>query len=310
MHRAKRFLAPLFNSVRNLSFGLNYKPLQLIEINSLDAYQTYKKANLAEYEHRETIEKQLVGSEKGFYTSGLCYVCKKMVRFYTDYSYAFQDANGNQVPNWREHLVCPSCGLNNRMRGAIQVFEQLCQPQLSDAIYLTEQITPLFSWFSKNYRAVVGSEYLAEKIHFGQIDEGGLRNETLTNLSFSDDAFNSILSFDVFEHIPNYETAFSECLRCLKPGGRLIFTVPFARTSRTNIVRAQLSPTEEIEHILPPEYHGNPLSTSGSLCFYHFGWELLAQVCSLGFESAGAYLYWSRKMGYLGKEQILFMATK
>ena len=310
MHRAKRFLAPLLNSLANLSFDLNYKQLQLIEIDSLDAYQTYKKANLAEYEHRETTEKLLEGSKNGFYTSGLCYVCRKMVRFYTDYSYAFRDANNNQVPNWREHLVCPSCGLNNRMRGAIQVFEQLCNPQPGDAIYLTEQITPLFSWFAKNYKAVVGSEYLAKKVPFGQVDERGLRNETLTGLSFSDNTFNCILSFDVFEHIPDYETAFSECLRCLKPGGRLIFTVPFARTSKTNIVRARLSSMGEIEHILPPEYHGNPLSDSGSLCFYHFGWELLDQICSLGFKSASAYLYWSRKMGYLGKEQILFMAAR
>ena len=196
------------------------------------------------------------------------------------------------------------------MRAAIHIFEQICQPQLDDAIFLTEQITPLFQWFARNYHDVVGSEYLANKVPFGQIDKRGLRNETLTGLTFADNQFSYILSFDVFEHIPDYEMALQECLRCLKPGGALVFTVPFARNSEKHTIRARILSTGELEHILPPEYHGDPLNSSGSLCFYHFGWGLLKQLHALGFSSATAYLYWSSEFGYLGHEQILFIAKK
>jgi SAM-dependent methyltransferase len=284
--------------------------LPLSPINSLDEYIQHKQANANEYSRRNQLEKQLAGSPGGFYTLGYCYVCKRPVNFYSDYSYAFTDAEGHPRPNWREHLRCPSCGLNNRIRAAIQIFEQTWQPRPDDAIYLTEQITPLYHWFAHNYRNVVGSEYLGNKISFGQVDLSGVRNETLTGLTFSDNQFNYIFSFDVFEHIPNYEAAFLECLRCLKPKGALIFTVPFSRDSDKHIIRARLSSTGQVEHILPPEYHGDPLNTSGTLCFYHFGWELLQQLRSMGFASALAYLYWSDEFGHLGHEQIIFVAQK
>ena len=57
------------------------------------------------------------------------------------------------------------------MRAAIHIFEQTCKHQLANSIYLTEQITPLFHWFAHNYRNVIGSEYLAGKVPFGQIDK-------------------------------------------------------------------------------------------------------------------------------------------
>ena len=310
MHKAKTLFARFRSKLNSKSSGRSSTPLPIHTISSLAEYKKHKHANSDEYIRRSQIEKQLEGSQNGFYTPGYCYVCTQNVDFYSDFSYAFTDAEGKQRPNWREHLRCPSCGLNNRMRGAIQIFEQTGKPQVDDTIYLTEQITPLFQWFASNYRNAVGSEYLADKVPFGHMDKRGLRNETLTGLTFADQQFGFILSFDVFEHIPNYQTALQECLRCLKPGGSLVFTVPFSRDSEEHIVRARISSTGVVEHILPPEYHGDPLDNSGSLCFYHFGWGLLEELRALGFSSATAKLYWSSKLGYLGHEQILFIARK
>ncbi len=310
MNKVRILLSRFRARLNHRSRDQKAEPLSLSAMNSLDEYRRHKIANSSEYIRRSEVEKQLTGSSNGFYTPGYCFVCNQHVNFYSDFSYAFTDSEGNQKVNWRERLCCPSCGLNNRMRAAIQIFEQTCKPQPDDTIYLTEQITPLFHWFSRNYRNAVGSEYLADKVSFGQRDNRGLRNETLTSLSFSDNQFSYILSFDVFEHIPDYEMAFRECWRCLRPGGVLVFTVPFSRDSEKHIVRARISSTNKIEHILPPEYHGDPLNHSGSLCFYHFGWELLEQLQSFGFTSATAYLYWSNELGYLGHEQIIFIAQK
>jgi hypothetical protein len=65
-----------------------------------------------------------------------------------------------------------------------------------------------------------------------------------------------------------------------------------------------------IEHVLPPEYHGDPLSPNGILCYNHFGWELLDELNTIGFKNVHALLYWSKELGYLGGEQVQFKATK
>lgn len=284
--------------------------LPVVKVASLAEYEAHEKSMTAEYARRAGVEAALIGSPTGFTTAGYCYVCGKPVNFFSDFSYALQDSTGKPAPNWRERMVCPSCGLNNRMRAAIHLFEQICRPGMGDAIYLTEQKTPLYKWFGDVYRNVTGSEYFGDRLPFGKMDATGIRNETLTDLTFSDCQFGHILTFDVFEHIPDYELALRECLRCLQPGGNLVFTVPFARNSNSNIVRARVSSQGEIEHILPPEYHGDPLNAQGVLCFYHFGWELLDQLRSCGFSSAAAYFYWSSEYGYLGHDQMIFIARK
>ncbi|MEW6416597.1 MAG: hypothetical protein AB1480_00535 [Nitrospirota bacterium] len=41
---------------------------------------------------------------------------------------------------------------------------------------------------------------------------------------------------------------------------------------------------DEIEYLLPPEYHGDPLSSEGCLAFYHFGWEMFSQLKETGLQ--------------------------
>ena len=92
--------------------------------------------------------------------------------------------------------------------------------------------------------------------------------------------------------------------------GALFFSVPFELHSEKNIVRAAMNVDGEINHFMPPEYHGDPLNPEGCLCFYHFGWELLDDLKSAGFETATAMIYWSKEFAYLGENQILFLAEK
>src|SRR5215813_6903579 len=51
---------------------------------------------------------------KGFGVPGWCSVCNMQVRFWVDYVYSYVTHNNRPVPNWRERLICPICGLNNR----------------------------------------------------------------------------------------------------------------------------------------------------------------------------------------------------
>jgi SAM-dependent methyltransferase len=263
----------------------------------------------SEYSKRECFEKSFIKTSKPFLVESYCYVCKQKVQMSVDYAYSYKK-NGVLTLNWREHMVCPLCGLSNRMRASIHLFEQILQPSKQSRIYILEQTTPLYDWFIKNYSYVVGSEYLGKTIPPGGMNAKGIRNESITELSFPDNKFDFILSFDVFEHVPNFQKAFSECYRVLKQNGRLFFTVPFEVNSKENIIRAVKNDNNKIEYLLPPEYHGDPLSPEGCLAFYCFGWEMLEQLKVAGFTHANAHLYWSQEFGYLGGEQIVFVAEK
>ncbi|MDR2119072.1 MAG: class I SAM-dependent methyltransferase [Tannerellaceae bacterium] len=47
------------------------------------------------------------------------------------------------------------------------------------------------------------------------------------NLPFKDETFDSILSNEVLEHVPNLDESLVEINRILKPGGKILITVPF-----------------------------------------------------------------------------------
>ncbi|MFS0738638.1 class I SAM-dependent methyltransferase [Sphingomonas sp. 1P06PA] len=47
-------------------------------------------------------------------------------------------------------------------------------------------------------------------------------------LPFDDASFDAVVSFEVFEHVFNLDRILAEIRRVLKPGGRLLFSIPFA----------------------------------------------------------------------------------
>lgn len=297
--------------IKKLFTRLWPRKIPVLEVQRVASFQEYRdfSATMAEaYQRRSELERSLI-SGSNFTVEGYCYPCRSWVNLSVDFLYA-EEIGGERVPNWRERLVCPDCGLNNRMRAVIQLAEEGFRLQKSSNIYLTEATTSLYRWFANRYPRVVGSEYLGDSVPLGGMNQDGLRNEDVTRLSFVDGELDLIASFDVFEHVPDFKQAFRECQRVLKTGGRLFFTVPFRRNSEANIVRARLHPNGRIEHLLPPQYHGNPIDPEGCLAFYVFGWEMLDQLRDIGFADVEANLYWSSELGYLGEEQIAFVAVK
>jgi SAM-dependent methyltransferase len=283
--------------------------LVIARISSQEEFRTHWAKIAAQDPDRAERERELAQQTPYFRTLGFCFVCHRWTEFVTSWDYSSEVAGHRQI-NWREHLLCPGCRLNNRMRAVIHLLAESVTLNRGSRIYAIEQTSPLFGYLTKSFPLAVGSEYLGTKVPFGQKNSKGLRNEDLTQLTFPDQSFDAILNFEVLEHIPNYRAALVECVRTLKPEGKMLFSVPFDANARDNLIRARPRADGTIEHLLPPEYHCNPRSPGGSLCFQHFGWEMFEELKAAGFSTVSALCYYSRDFGYLGGEQIQFLAEK
>ena len=272
----------------------------------MEEFRYVEKRNYDEYqEHLRWLHLNLPSKETAFSIEGYSYPADKIVEFDVD----FKCSNGYPNINWRERVVCPVTKLNNRMRAIIHLFDIEMGAFRDSNIYLMEQTTLVYKYFSERYANLIGSEFLGTSIPEGQTNDHGIRNENACSLSFKDNEFEFILSFDVFEHIPDYQLAFQESARVLLPGGKMLFSVPFNCAVDENVVRAKVKKDGSIDHVLPPEYHGDPLSRDGILCFQVFGWDMLNDLVRAGFKDAYALNFYSQAMGYL-TNQILFVANK
>lgn len=254
---------------------------------------------------------QKLHNKSQIFVKGYSWPTQSKSKFLLDYV-----SSNDGIINFRERLLCKKSQLNNRIRASIHLLEDYFKAQLNDHIYLTEQCTPLGKWMQKKYKNLQASEYLD-----GISDENKsrmtpyiapfkLQHQDLTDLSFNNEQFDFVLSFDCCEHIPDYYKAFQECYRVLKPNGKIMWTVPFDKNSESTLIRASLNNDGTIHHHCEPEYHGNPLSEDGCLSFYTFGWNLLKQLKEMGFRKTYALLFWSEEYAYLGGEQIILCGEK
>lgn len=284
--------------------------IECVRLPDQAAYRRHIASSVRRITERATLEARLrPRGTAPFFVDGYCVACHAPARFRVGYEYSVTGPDGLPQPNWREHLVC-GCGLNARTRMAIHVLTQLSGVAFDEPIYLMEQRGPLYGWLRRCSPGLIGSEFLGDAAPRGTLVDG-VRHEDATRLSFGDASFAHILSFDVLEHVPDYRRAFEECARCLRPGGRLLFTVPFLVDSPHTVVRSRVGQDGQVEHLLPPEHHGDPMNVAGGiLCFQHFGWDLLETLRASGFRSAEALFVWSRAFGYLGGEQVIFEAVK
>lgn len=84
--------------------------------------------------------------------------------------------------------------------------------------------------------SVVGVDISNQAIHFAQKNfknkELVFQKANATSLPFKNSSFDTVLSFEVIEHIKNYPLFIDEAMRVLKKGGYFIFSTPNAAQYR------------------------------------------------------------------------------
>jgi len=277
-----------------------------VKLLNINDFNNYQKSNGRRKKYIAKIQSKIAFN----LTTGFIYAFDELEEKRCKFYYKPSFNNNEPWFNFRENFSSELNGLNSRMRASLLCLKYLQNNKtpLDSKIYITEQITKLYKHIKKNNPNVIGSEYLSPDLKSGTI-QNNIQHEDVTCLSFEDCKFDYILSFDVLEHVPNYIKALNEFLRCLKPEGWLMFTVPIILTNYENIVRAKIE-NNKIVHILEPEYHGDPLSDKGILCYYNYGWQLVEQIKEIGFKEAFVLTTWSIKHAILGENIAIICAKK
>jgi GT2 family glycosyltransferase/glycosyltransferase involved in cell wall biosynthesis/SAM-dependent methyltransferase len=283
------------------------------DVDSKTAYETI--LNSADIHKYRATEKRIIekhGQQTSYEILGHCQVCKEDVNFLVDQQCGAIEHYGFWAPNWRERLVCSKCSLNSRQRAmaaAIRDAVENYKDRRPD-LYFMEQVTAIFQWVTTRIPIAncVGSEYLGADVEPGKTIQN-IRHEDVENLSFENASFDLIVSNDVLEHVVNPAKALDEAYRVLRPGGKLLMTIPFY-LDRDKCQRRADMVDGELVHILPAEYHGNPVSNDGSLVFTDFGWDFIQDIRNVGFHQVTLHFYWSEVYGYLGAGQHYIQAIK
>lgn len=284
--------------------------MDIKKIRNKQEFDEYNDNNNPVLLERMMVEQRLAIEglkHKAWHIVGHCNGCNRASKFILDWNYS----NGI-TPNYRERLICEHCGLNNRQRFMLGYLKTLINRKTSiSTVYCYEQITNFYQLLKAQLLAstdVFGSEYLGYNIPSGET-VNSIRHEDAMNLSFDDNSLDIVISNDVFEHVPDIQKTVQELYRVLKPGGKALISIPFNVESDATIQRAKIE-NGVLIHLLPEQYHGNPISAKGSLVFYDYSWNFLDYFINNSFQDAYALFYYSYFYGNLGKNQLLFVAEK
>lgn len=210
---------------------------------------------------------------------------------------------------YRDSLRCWHCKSIPRERAFTWALDTFCPDWRRQVIHESSPAKRLVSTrLQQGCAGYIGSQYFPD-VPPGTM-QGGFRCENLERLSFADGTIDIHCHLDVLEHVNQPSACFAEMARTLRVGGRMVFTTPVYEGKVQTERRAEYRP-EEVVHFAEPEYHGNPIDTSGALVTFHYGSDLpdlilsWAPGCSVNMITLN-----DPWLGVLGKFREVFVVTK
>ena len=292
------------------SAGLQPPSIWIGEFDSAESWHS-SSASTEVWGVLDSIDDQVLRSRHPFTLRGHCTVCDAVTDMAMAWHLGGVDARGSINPAWTLNARCAGCDLVSRMRALIDLLQR--DELLSRTTLIAERVTESWTALDRLISDLTGFEYLGPEYRPGDaVDVGGIavRHDDLEQLSFESESFDLFITQDVFEHVIDLDRALTESARVLRPGGRLVFTVPcFPHLDSTEVLARQRDDGSIEQLVDPPEIHGNPVG-EGSLCLRHIGWDILHQLRAAGFESATAHCYWGPWAGHLGGPSFVYTATR
>ena len=199
---------------------------------------------------------------------GTCPICESEVTFKATHAW------------YRDGLFCSRCRSIPRERALMQVIQDWYPDWNRSSVHESSPEDRAAS-------ARLASEcvdYCASQYDpstpWGEMDPTNQwRSEDLEHQTFADERFDLVITQDVFEHIFDIDSAFSEIARTLKPGGAHIFTTPLVNGRGLTEQCARRQEDGTIEHLREPEYHRNPMDRNeGSLVTWHYGYDIVDRI--------------------------------
>ena len=174
-----------------------------------------------------------------------------------------------------------------------------------EVLYELSSRGPLYRFLRRKVPLLTVSEY------FDGVEPGTWRDGVLCQdverLTFADGTFDVCTSTEVFEHVGDDAAGFRELHRVLRPGGIFVFTVPLSSATRT--VERAVVRDGKIEHLLPPEYHGDRIRGAGRVLVYRdYGTDIIERLRAQGF--AEVVIDRRFETGFLGQGCAVLVAKR
>jgi hypothetical protein len=174
----------------------------------------------------------------------------------------------------REHLACVRCRANLRIVALTKALLAAAhwparRPAPAFTLVTLLATRPWLGLLEVNDSYVVGTLLRRLPRHVA----ADYPDVDVQNLPHPDGSFRLVVHSDTLEHVPDPAAALRECHRVLRPGGRMVFTVPVRPGRRTTSRNG-----------LPPVYHGDTKPPYRSLVHTDFGDDLSSVVLAAGFD--------------------------
>jgi glycosyltransferase involved in cell wall biosynthesis/ubiquinone/menaquinone biosynthesis C-methylase UbiE/Tfp pilus assembly protein PilF len=186
--------------------------------------------------------------------------------------------------NLRENIGCCSCSSTSRHRALVNVLlgtlnrgailsnipadSKICIFESSGMASYNNVLASKFSYINTSYDKVI--------IESGTYDPRCYAD--LQKMPYGDNTFDYIITGDVMEHVRDYFSAIEECFRVLKPGGFMLFTVPYKHSMGKNHIKVLPDGDHDV-FLEEAEYNG----TDRSPVYRIYGRELLDELSRKGF---------------------------
>ena len=231
---------------------------------------------------------------RGRFNLGYCVICERRTMFVWRERYL------------RAHYRCVRCWSLPRWRAVIHALN-LRYPGWRDLSIFESSPGGAGSEKLKGECARYVPSHFWPTVDRGTVFQG-IRCEDLTQLTFPDESFDLVVTQDVFEHVLEPGRAFSEVARILRPSGGHVFTVPFFRGRKT-FVRAEMTPAG-LHHLVPPIYHGSPISQEGTLVVTEWGDDLVDFVRDHSHLETDVLAIHDRRLGLDGQFLDVFVSRR